>query len=65
MKSCGKNIFLFLVSVVLFCQISFADMQGMETITEDEIAVVLDSVPDGYTKEEIDTLTAQIKEIIE
>ena len=57
----GRNvIFLILAAMVLFCQVSFADTQGIEIITEETVAVALDSVPDSYTKEEIDAMFVQI-----
>ncbi|MHC4321224.1 MAG: hypothetical protein ACYST3_03005 [Planctomycetota bacterium] len=64
MKSSRNVIFLILAAMVLFCQVSFADSQGMETKTEDTVAVVLDTPPDGYTKEEIDAKLAQIRDAV-
>ncbi len=64
MKSCRNVIFLILASMVLFCQVSFADFKAMELKNEDTVAVVLDSPPDGYTKEEIDAKLAQIMNAI-
>jgi hypothetical protein len=64
MKSGRNVIFLILAAMVLFCQVSFADSQGMETKTEDTVAVVLDTPPDGYTKEEIDAKLAQIRDAV-
>ena len=60
MKSCRNGLFFILAAMVLFCQVSFAGSQGRETQTDDAIAVVLDTTPDGYTKEEIDAKLAQI-----
>ena len=64
MKSYRNDIFFILAVIVLFCQVSFADPQGKETKTEDTVAVVLDSPPDSYTKEEIDAKLAQIRDSI-
>jgi uncharacterized small protein (DUF1192 family) len=64
MKSYRNVIFLVLAAMVLFCQVSFADPQGRETKTEDTVAVILDSPPDGYTKGEIDAKLAQIREAV-
>lgn len=64
MKICTNVIFLILAAMVLFCQVSFADFQGMETKTEETVAVVLDSPPEGYSKEEIDAQLAQIRSAI-
>ena len=60
MKSCRNIIFLFLAAMVLFCQVSFADTQGIDTKTEDTVAVALDSALDGYTKEEVDSMLSEI-----
>ncbi len=60
MKSGRNVIFLISASMVLFCQVSFADFKAMELKNEDTVAVVLDLPPDGYTKEEIDAKLAQI-----
>ena len=64
MKSGRNVIFLIVVSMVLFCQVSFAEFKAMELKNEDTVAVVLDSPPDGYTKEEIDAKLAQIMNAI-
>ncbi len=64
MKSGRKVIFLILASMVLFCQASFADFKAMELKNEDSVAVVLDSPPASYTKEEIDAKLAQIMNAI-
>ncbi len=60
MENCRYVIFLVLAAMVLFCQVSFADTQGIETITEETVAVALDSAPDSYSKEEIDVMFEQI-----
>ena len=60
MENCRNAIFLILAAMVLFCQVSFADTQGIETITEETVAVALDSAPDSYSKEEIDVMFEQI-----
>jgi hypothetical protein len=61
----GRNVvFLILVAMVLFCQVSFAEFEAMELKNEDAVAVVLDSHPDGYSKEEIDAKLAQIRSAI-
>ncbi len=60
MKSCRNIIFLLLAAMVLSCQVSSADTQGIDTITEDTVAVVLDSALDGYTKEEVDSMLLEI-----
>ena len=60
MKSCRNIIFLFLAAMVLFCQVSFADTQGIDTKTEDTVAVALDSALDGYTKEEVDSMLSEV-----
>ena len=64
MKNCRNIVFLILAAMVPFCQISFADSPGMETKTEDAVAVALDSAPEGYSKEEIDAKLAQIRSVI-
>jgi uncharacterized small protein (DUF1192 family) len=64
MKSGRNVIFFILAAMVFFCQVSFAGSQGKETKTEDTIAVVLDSPPDGYSKGEIDAKLAQIRNSI-
>jgi len=64
MKNYRSVIFLVLAAIVLFCQVSFADLQGMETKTEDTVAAVLDSHTDSYTKEEIDTKLEQIRDAV-
>ncbi len=64
MKNCRNIVFLILAAMVPFCQISFADSPGMETKTEDAVAVALDSPPDVYSKEEIDAKLAQIRSVI-
>ncbi len=64
MKSGRNVIFLIVVSMVLFCQVSFAEFKAMELKNEDTVAVVLDSPPDGYTKEEIDAKLVQIMNAI-
>ena len=64
MKNCRNIVFLILAAMVPFCQISFADSPGMETKTEDAVAVALDSAPDVYSKEEIDAKLAQIRSVI-
>jgi hypothetical protein len=64
MKSGRNVIFLILAAMVPFCQVSFAVSQGMETKTEDTVAVVLDMPLDGYSKEEIDAKLAQIRDSI-
>ncbi len=60
MKSFRNVIFFILVAMVLFCRVSFADSPGMETESEDTVAIVIDSIPDSYTKEEIDTMLSEI-----
>lgn len=60
MENCRNVIFLILAAMVLFCQVSFADTQGIETITEETVAVALESAPDSYSKEEIDAMFGQI-----
>ncbi len=62
MQSCNNVIFLILAASVFFCQVSFAEPQGMETKTEDTVAVILDLPPDNYSKEEIDAKLAQIRD---
>lgn len=64
MKNCRSIVFLILVLMVLFCQVSFAEFKAMELKNEDTVAVVLDSPPDSYTKEEIDAKLAQIMNAI-
>jgi hypothetical protein len=64
MKSYSNVIILVLAAIVIFHQVSFADPQGMETKTEDTVAVVLDSPPDGYTNEEIDAKLVQIRDAV-
>ena len=64
MKSCRSVIFLILVAMILFCQVSFAGSRDMETKNEDDVAVVLELLPDGYTKEEVDAKLAQIMNVI-
>jgi len=64
MKNCRNIVFLILAAMVPFCQISFADSPGTETKTEDAVAVALDSLPDVYSKEEIDAKLAQIRNVI-
>ncbi len=60
MKSCRNVIFLVLAAMLVFYPISFSDAQSSETKAEDTVAVALDSVPDGYSKEEIDAMIGQI-----
>ena len=60
MKSCRNIIFLISAAMVLYCQVSFADTQGMDTKTEGMIAIPLDSALDGYTKEEVDSMLSEI-----
>ena len=64
MKSCRNVIFLVLTAMILFCQVSFAGSRDMETKNEDDVAVVLELLPDGYTKEEVDAKLAQIMNVI-
>ncbi len=64
MKSCRNVIFLVLTAMILFCQVSFAGSRDMETKNEDDVAVVLELLPDGYTKEEIDAKLSQIMNAI-
>lgn len=64
MKS-GRNImFLIMAAVFTFCQVSFAGFHDTEAKKEDDVAVVLEIPPDGYTKEEIDAKLAQIMNAI-
>jgi hypothetical protein len=56
----GRNIIFFiLASMVIFCQVSFADSQGGKA-TEDTVAIVLESPPDSYSKAEIDAMLSEI-----
>lgn len=64
MKNYRNVVILILAAMVFYCQISFADSPGMETKTEDAVAVALDSPPDVYSKEEIDAKLAQIRSVI-
>ncbi len=60
MKRGRSVIFLILATMVLFCQVSYAEFKAMELKNEDTVAVVLDLPPDYYTKEEVDAKLAQI-----
>jgi len=61
----GRNIiFLILAAMFTFCQVSFASFHDKEAKNEDDVAVVLEIPPDGYTKEEIDAKLAQIMNAI-
>ena len=64
MKSCRNIIFMILAVMVLFCHLSFAETQGIETKTEETVAVALESAPDSYSKEEIDAMFGQIMDSI-
>jgi len=64
MKNRRNVIFLILAAMVLFCHLSFAETQGIETKTEETVAVALESAPDSYSKEEIDAMFGQIMDSI-
>jgi len=64
MKSGRNIIFLIVATMFTFCQVSFASFPDKEAKNEDDVAVVLEIPPDGYTKEEIDAKLAQIMNAI-
>ncbi len=64
MKSGRNIIFLIMAAMFTFCQVSFASFHDTEAKNEDDVAVVLEIPPDGYTKEEIDAKLAQIMNAI-
>ena len=64
MKSGRNIIFLIMAVMSTFCQVSFASFHDTEAKNEDDVAVVLEIPPDGYTKEEIDAKLVQIMNAI-
>ncbi len=64
MKSYKSLIFFALTTMILLTQASFAGSRDREAISEDDVAVVLELPPDGYTNEEINAKLTQIMNAI-